>query len=157
MYTKVTQNEKGELLARYPVETKYEGSELDCDVLQDYSVYPHENGAFIAEYLPVGNVLWAFREKEQAFQAICDRLNDNEKRFDMIEKAQSKFVWVSLDEAYKDVNPICPPQKKEIKTLWYIENLMNKAKEMHMVVEQVRMKRNWKLWNAEYINALIEH
>jgi hypothetical protein len=55
MYTKVTQNEKGELLAWYPVETKYEGSELDCDVIQDYSVYPHETGTFIAEYTPTNN------------------------------------------------------------------------------------------------------
>lgn len=127
MYTKVTQNEKGELLAWYPVETKYEGSELDCDVLQDYSVYPHETWTFIAEYLPVWNALWAFREKEQAFQAICDRLNDNEKRFDMIEKAQSKFVWVSLDEAYKDVNPVWTKQKKETAKGKYLDRLREKA------------------------------
>jgi hypothetical protein len=45
--------------------------------------------------------------------------------------------------------------------LWYLENLMKQAwvktKEMHMRVEEARMNRNWKLWNAEYINALIEH
>jgi hypothetical protein len=39
-------------------------------------------------------------------QAICDRCNDDEKRWELIEKAQSKFVGISLDEAYKDVNPV---------------------------------------------------
>ncbi len=134
----------------------------DFDVLEWWKIYTHETtGAYMVDYTPVWYCIWSYRTQEEALQAICDRKNNDEKRWELIEKAQSKFVWVSLDEAYKDVNPAWTKQKKEVKTLWYIENLMNKAKErtkeMHMAVEQVRINRNWKLWNAEYINALIEH
>jgi hypothetical protein len=67
-----------------------------------------------------------------------------------------------LTERYKDhPNNTAPVVKKKVKTLWYIENLIDKAKartkEMHASIEQARMNRNWKLWNAEYINALLQH
>jgi len=166
MYTKVTQNEKGELLAWYPVETKYEGSELDCDVIQDYSVYPHETWAFIAEYTPAMHCFWSYKTQDEALEAVLKHIKEKEEMFKRIEEQKVKFEALqkanSLDERYKDhPNNNAPAVKKKVKTLWYLENLMQKAgartKEMHMRVEEARMNRNWKLGNAEYINALIEH
>ena len=166
MYTKITQNEKGELLARYPVETKHEGSELDCDVLQDYAVYPHETWSFIAEYTPAMHCFWSYKTQDEALEAVLKHIIEKDEMFKRIEEQKAKFAEIqkanSLEERYKDhPNNNAPIKKKEVKTLWYLENLMKQAwvktKEMHMRVEEARMNRNWKLWNAEYINALIEH
>jgi len=166
MYTKITQNEKGELLARYPVQTKYEGSEFDCDVLQDYAVYPHETWAFIAEYTPARHCFWIYRTQDEALEAVLKHITEKEAMFKRIDEAKAKFEALqkanSLNERYKDhPNNDAPVVKKKVKTTGYIENLINKTKErtkeMHAMVEQERMNRNWELWNAEYINALIEH
>jgi hypothetical protein len=37
-YKKITQNAEGQLLAWYGFETKYEGSEMDFDVLTEYEI-----------------------------------------------------------------------------------------------------------------------
>lgn len=84
-------------------------------------------GAFIAEQTRVSHCIWSYTTEAEALQAICDRCNDDEKRWELIEKAQSKFVGISLDEAYKDVNPVWTKQKKETAKGKYLDRLREKA------------------------------
>lgn len=101
----------------------------DFDVLEWRAVYLFEaTGAFIAEYKPVWHCMWSYKTEAEALQAICDRKNDDARRWDLIEKNKSKFVWVSLNEAFKDVNPVWTKQKRETPKSKYLDRLREKAK-----------------------------
>lgn len=117
----------------------------DFDVLEWWAVYPFwPTGAFIAEQTRVSHCIWSYTTEAEALQAICDRCNDDEKRWELIEKAQSKFVWVSLDEAYKDVNPVWTKQKKETPKSRYLDRLREKAKPYSKFTENLEKVKSLK-------------
>lgn len=168
MYQKVTQWAEGQLLAWYGMPDHTWNVEMDFDVLQDYAVYPYEWIAswlwtFVAEHLPTKNCFWAYHSVEEACKAVLNKINEKQEATKKIEEAGAKFQEVvkanSLDERYKD--KVVTPKKKEVKTTWYLENLMKKARErteeMHAMIAEWRMQRNWKLANEEYVEALLNH
>lgn len=163
-YKSITQDWAGQLLARYGMPDHTWNVEMDFDVLEDYAVYPHETtGAFIAEYLPATNCFWAYNTVEEACEAVLNKIREKKEASRKIEVAGAKFQEVvtknSLDERYKD--KVVTPKKKEVKPMWYLESLSKKVKErteeMHAKIEEYRSERNWKLANAEYVYALLEH
>jgi len=163
-YKRITQDWAGQLLAWYGMPDHTWNVEMDFDVLTDYSVYPHETEpSFIAEYLPTRYCFWSYRTLDEALEAVLVKIKEKQEATRKIEEAGAKFDWVvkanSLDERYKD--KVVTQKVKEVKTTWYLENLMKKARErteeMHASIEEWRMERNWKLANEDYMEALLNH
>lgn len=162
-YKSITQDWAGQLLARYGVVDHSWNVEMDFDILTDYAVYPHETGAFIAEYLPATNCFWAYNTVEEACEAVLNKINEKKKADEERERLTNEFQEIinknSLDERYRDM--VKTPKKKEVKKMWYLENLAKQARErteeLHAQIEKARSERNWKLANAEYVYALLNH
>lgn len=116
----------------------------------------------MVDYTPVGYCIWSYKTEAEALQAICDRKNDDEKRWELIEKNQSKFVWVSLDEAYKDVNPVWVKAKKETPKSKYLDRLREKAKPYSKFTENLEKVKQLKatMQRKYYANSydyLLDH
>lgn len=106
-YQKITQNAEGQLLAWYWSVDHSGNVEMDFDVLNDYTIYPHETGAFIAEYLPTGLAYWSYATADDACKAVLNKVNEKKKLQANLEEAGAKFQEVvkanSLDNRYKNV------------------------------------------------------
>lgn len=163
MYQKITQEAEGQLFGRRFTWDKYEGAEMDFDVLNDYTVYAHATASYIAEYIPTGMAYGAFATVEEALGCIKEKILEKQEAAKKIEAATEKFSTVvksnSLDERYKDVNP--EKKLKKVKTMWYIENLQNKARirteELHADNQEKNMERNQKLSEQDYLEMLVNH
>lgn len=109
MYQKITQEAEGQLFGRRFTWDKYEGAEMDFDVLNDYTVYAHATASYIAEYIPTGMAYGAFATVEEALGCIKEKILEKQEAAKKIEAATEKFATVvennSLDVRYKDVNP----------------------------------------------------
>ena len=111
-YKKITQNAEGQLLAWYGFETKYEGSEMDFDVLTEYEItkaydaktyYP----IWIVKSINTNYTIWKYHIEQYALDGLLEYINEKKKLADKIEQAGAKFQEVvntnSLDQRYKDV------------------------------------------------------
>lgn len=127
MYTHCTK-ENDKILWWYNVLDWEWDHHQDFDVLEWRTIYPFEaTGAFIAEYKPVKHCIWSYTTEEEALKEICKRKNDDARRWELIKKNKAKFIGISLDEAYKDVNPVWTKQKKETPKSRYLDRLREKA------------------------------
>lgn len=160
-YLSVSQEENG-LYGHYEC---YQAGDktLDSDLLEDYTVYEHDNGTFIAEHTPTHYAFWSYATLGEALEAVKDKINKKNELDDKIKKEARKFDRIakrnSLNERYKEKQ--VEAKKKEVKTTWYLENLMNKARirteEIHASIEEARMQRNRKIQMSDYMEALLNH
>ena len=156
-YQKITQNAEGQLLAWYGMPDHTWNVDMDFDVLQDYAVYPHETGAFIAEYLPAKYCFWSYRTLEEALEAVLNKINEKKKLQEKLDEAGAKFQEVvkknSLDERYKDK----VVEKKQKPLSPYLQNLRRRTEEMHASIEKWRMERNRQIQMSDWYEARHNH
>lgn len=165
IYQKVTQEADGKLFGWYWMVDHSGNVESDFDVLNEYTVYPHDTQyVFVAEHLPTWYVLGTYSSTLDACEAVKEYVNKKTRTAQELAKKTEEFQKVvtknSLDERYKG-KVVEKKAKPAPKTLWYLENLQKKARERteeaHARFEEWRMERNWKLGNAEYVTALLNH
>jgi hypothetical protein len=156
-YTHITHEQDWTLLARYGTIDHTGDLQSTFDELQDYSVYPHETGAFIAEYTPTLYAFGSYATLEEALKAVLFKIKTKIETYRKIKEEQEKFDEVakknSLDERYRD--KVVPTPKK--KPNLYLQNLRNRTEELHAQIEKARMERNWKLQMEDYSEALTQH
>lgn len=167
MYTHCTK-ENDKILWWYNVLDWEWDHHQDFDFLEWWTVYLFEaTGSFIAEYKPVHNCIWSYKTEEEALKAICNNVNSYKKMRDNIDKAKESFDAIvkanSLDERYKNFEPK-PKKKKEVKTMWYLENLRKKAQEKPYAKFQENLDKvkqlNARIQRKYYANVydyLLEH
>ncbi len=135
---------------------------MDCDILDEYAIYQHTTEpSFIAEYLPADYCFGSYRTTEEALEATREKINSKIKLAYKIEQKTEEFQKIikknSLNERYKNKVVV-----KKVKPLTpYLARLQGIARvrteEMHADNEEIRSERNWKLANADYMEALVNH
>ena len=160
-YKKVTQ-EDWKILGWYWVVDHDGNVETDCDILDEYAIYPHETEpSYIAEYLPADYCFGSYRTLDEALEATREKINSKIKLAYELEQKTEEFQKIikknSLNERYKNkvvvkkVKPLSP----------YLARLQGIARirteEMHADNEEIRSERNRKLANADYMDALVNH
>lgn len=160
-YKKVTQ-ENGKLLGWYWVVDHDGNMEMDCDILDEYAIYPHTTeDSYIAEYLPADYCFGSYRTLDEALEATREKINSKIKLAYKIEQKTEEFQKIikknSLNERYKD--KVVVKKAKEVSP--YLARLQGIARvrteEMHADNEEIRSERNRKLANADYMDALVNH
>ncbi len=160
-YKKVTQ-EDGKILGWYWVVDHDGNVETDCDILDEYAIYPHTTeDSYIAEYLPINYCFGSYWTVEEALEAVKDKENWKLKLAYEVEQKTEEFQKIikknSLDERYKD--KVVVKKAKEVSP--YLARLQGIARvrteEMQAENEEARSERNWKLANADYMDALVNH
>lgn len=154
MYQKITQEADGQLFGWRFTEARYEGAEIDFDVLNDYTVYMYD-GVYVAEYVPTGLAYGTFATVEWALECIKERIQEKQETTEKIEASAEKFDEVvknnSLDERYKDIEPVKKRLTNEELRKKYSKHTRNAE-----LFANAGMKLSAKI-NADYFGRLLDH
>lgn len=154
LYQKVTQEADGQLFAWYGVVDHSGNVENDFDVLNEYTIYPHEiTGAYITEHTPTRYAFWSWSLLEEALEAVKEKVNEKTKAQSKLDEAGAKFDWIvnrnSLDERYKDITK----EKKQL-TPEQIKEKYARYERNTKLFAYARMKTSARL-NASYYDRLL--
>ena len=95
-YKKVTQ-EDWKILGRYWVVDNSSNVEMDCDILDEYAIYPHTTeDCFIAEYLPADYCFGSYRTIEEALEATREKINSKIRLAYEVEQKTEEFQKKTL-------------------------------------------------------------